>query len=293
MQLRTLIDPQHPTLSIRHQCAVLGLNRSSYYYQPATESPLNLELMRLIDEQYMRTPYLGYPKMTIYLRRRGYDVNHKRVYRLMRKMGLQAVYPRPKTSAGRREHKVYPYLLRGLRIDRPNYVWCADITYVPIVGGFMYLVAVMDWYSRYVLSWELSNSLDRFFCLDALEAALVTGMPTIFNTDQGAQFTSHDFTGRLEQAEIQVSMDGRGRMMDNIFIERLWRSVKYEQIYLHQYENVSQLLVGLADYFREYNEFRPHQSLGYATPAEVHFASQPVDGCTVNYSTKNQRSVVQ
>lgn len=273
MSLRVMVDPRHPTLSIRQQCAVLGLQRSSYYYQPATESPFNLHLMRLIDEQYLRTPYLGYPKMTVYLQRLGFDVNHKRVYRLMRTMGLQAVYPRPKTSVGHKDHQVYPYLLRGLTINRPNYVWCADITYVPITGGFMYLVAVMDWYSRFVLSWELSNSLDRFFCLAALEQALATGRPAIFNTDQGVQFTSNGFTGRLKEVEIQISMDGRGRMMDNIFIERLWRSVKYEEIYLHQYETVPQLLNGLAAYFKQYNEFRPHQALGYATPAEVHFGA--------------------
>lgn len=273
MSLRVMVDPRHPTLSIRQQCAVLGLQRSSYYYQPATESPFNLHLMRLIDEQYLRTPYLGYPKMTVYLQRLGFDVNHKRVYRLMRTMGLQAVYPRPKTSVGHKDHQVYPYLLRGLTINRPNYVWCADITYVPITGGFMYLVAVMDWYSRFVLSWELSNSLDRFFCLAALEQALATGRPAIFKTDQGAQFTSNGFTGRLKEVEIQISMDGRGRMMDNIFIERLWRSVKYEEIYLHQYETVPQLLNGLAAYFKQYNEFRPHQALGYATPAEVHFGA--------------------
>jgi putative transposase len=274
MSLRLMVDPLDPAFSIRRQCALLGLQRSSYYYRPASETPFNLQLMRLIDEQYLRTPYLGYPKMTVYLRRLGFEVNHKRVYRLMRTMGLQAVYPRPKTSVGHKEHKVYPYLLRGLQIDRPNHVWCADITYVPVTGGYMYLVAVMDWYSRYVLSWELSNSLDRFFCLEALERALATGRPAIFNTDQGAQFTSHDFTGRLQQSEIQISMDGRGRMMDNIFIERLWRSVKYEEIYLRQYEAVPQLLSGLAVYFKQYNEFRPHQALGYATPAEVHFGAR-------------------
>jgi putative transposase len=208
MSLRLMIDRHHPTLSIRRQCAMLGLQRSSYYYRLATESPLNLQLMRLIDEQYLRTPYLGYPKMTVYLRRLGFEVNHKRIYRLMRTMGLQAVYPRPKTSLGNKEHRVYPYLLRGLTIDRPNYVWCADITYVPVTGGFMYLVAVMDWYSRYVLSWELSNSLDRFFCLDALERALAAGRPAIFNTDQGAQFTSNDFTGRLEVTVQSVCKDG-------------------------------------------------------------------------------------
>ena len=281
-----MIDPNHPGMSIRHQCDVLGLARSSYYYQPASESPLNLELMRLIDEQYMRTPYLGYPKMTVYLRRLGYQVNPKRVYRLMRLMGLQAVYARPKTSAGNPAHAIYPYLLRGLEMIRPNQVWCADITYIPMPRGFMYLVAIMDWFSRYVLSWEVSNSLDRLFCVDALEAALTHAQPEIFNTDQGAQFTSHDFTGRLLQADIRISMDGRGRYLDNIFIERLWRSVKHEHLYLHRHETVSALLHGLDDYFSEYNEFRPHQALNYATPAEVYFKEQKQDSCKVNYPTK-------
>lgn len=268
-----LVDTIHPNLSIRRQCDLLGLPRSSYYYEPVVETPTNLHLMRLIDEQYLRTPYLGYPRMTVYLQRLGFAVNEKRVYRLMRRMGLQAVYPRPKTSGANKAHQIYPYLLKDVAVEQPNFVWCADITYVPVVGGFMYLVAIMDWYSRYVLSWELSNSLDRFFCLDALDVALATAQPTIFNTDQGAQFTSHDFTGRLKQAGIQISMDGRGRMMDNIFIERLWRSVKYEDIYLRQYETVPQLFHGLTDYFTLYNEFRPHQALNYATPAEVHFGN--------------------
>ncbi len=281
-----MIEPTHPTMSIRQQCDVLRLARSSYYYRPASASILNLELMRLIDEQYMRTPYLGYPKMTVYLRRLGYQVNAKRVYRLMRLMGLQAVYARPNTSVGNPGHKIYPYLLRGLEIIRPNQVWCADITYISMPKGFMYLVAIMDWYSRYVISWEVSNSLDRFFCIDALENAFRHEKPEIFNTDQGSQFTSIDFTSRLLQAHIRISMDGRGRYLDNIFIERLWRSVKHEHVYLHRHDTVPALLHGLDKYFSEYNEFRPHQALGYATPAEVYFNERKQDSCKVNYSTK-------
>jgi putative transposase len=214
-------------LSLRRQCALLGLNRSTWYYQPAGESADNLHLMRLIDAQYLRTPFYGWPRMTVYLRRAGFVVNHKRVQRLMHKMGLQAIYPKPKTSRPGQGHKIYPYLLRGLEIIRPNQVWSADITYVPLQQGFMYLVAIMDWFSRYVVTWQLSNTLDGYFCLDALQQALSKGRPEIFNTDQGAQFTADAFTGCLNKAEIQISMDGRGRALDNIFVERLWRSVKY------------------------------------------------------------------
>jgi putative transposase len=228
--------------------------------------------MRLIDEQYLRTPFYGWPRMTASLRRQGYAVNTKRVRRLMQKMGLQAIYPKPKTTRASQERKTYPYLLRGLAIHQPNFVWSADITYVPMRQGFMYLVAVIDWYSRYVLTWQLSNTLDGYFCLDALQQALCAGRPQIFNTDQGVQFTAHEFTGCLERADIRISMDGRGRAMDNIFVERLWRTVKYEDIYLKEYATVPQLDAGLADYFRFYNHERLHQSLAYHTPAEVHFA---------------------
>jgi putative transposase len=260
-------------LSVRRQCELLGLNRSTLYYAPAGESTENLQLMRLIDEQYLRTPFYGWPRMTAYLRRQGYDVNHKRIQRLMRKMGLQAIYPRPKTSRAAQERKCYPYLLRDLKIDRPNFVWSADITYVPMRQGFMYLVAVIDWYSRYVLAWQLSNTLDGYFCLVALHQALDAGRPQIFNTDQGAQFTAHEFTGSLECADIRISMDGRGRALDNIFIERLWRTVKYEDIYLKDYTTVPDLDAGLRDYFHFYNHERLHQSLAYRTPAEVHSAA--------------------
>lgn len=228
--------------------------------------------MRLLDEQYMRTPFYGWPRMTAYLRRQGYDVNHKRIQRLMQKMGLQAIFPRPKTSLAGKGHKIYPYLLRGLEITRTNHVWSSDITYIPMRQGFMYLVAIIDWFSRYVLAWQLSNTLDGYFCRDVLQQALQQDQPTIFNTDQGVQFTAHEFTGYLERAKIQISMDGRGRALDNIFIERLWRSVKYEDIYLKDYATVPELDAGLADYFRFYNDERLHQSLNYRTPAEVHFA---------------------
>jgi putative transposase len=266
-----MIESTHPELSIRRQCELLNLNRSTLYYQPAGESAENLQLMRLIDEQYLRTPFYGWPRMTATLRRAGHAVNHKRVQRLMNKMGLQAIYPKPKTSASGNGHKIYPYLLRHRELVRPNQVWSADITYVPMHQGFMYLVAIMDWFSRYVLAWQLSNTLDGYFCLDALQQALHKGQPEIFNTDQGAQFTAHEFTASLESANIQISMDGRGRALDNIFIERLWRSVKYEDIYLKDYALVSELDAGLAHYFHFYNEQRPHQSLDSRTPAEVHF----------------------
>jgi len=269
---RNLIELEHPQISIRRQCELLDLNRSTLYYQPASESAYNLHLMRLLDEQYLRTPFYGWPRMTASLRRQGYDVNPKRVRRLMQKMGLQALYPKPKTSVAETGHKIYPYLLRGLAIVRPNQVWSADITYIPMPQGFMYLVAIMDWFSRYVLAWQLSNTLDGYFCLDVLQQALSQEQPDVFNTDQGAQFTAHDFTACLEKANIRISMDGRGRALDNIFIERLWRSVKYEDIYLKDYATVSQLEAGLADYFQLYNHQRPHQSLGYLTPVEVHFA---------------------
>ena len=267
-----MIEPGHSHISIRRQCELLGLNRATFYYQPAQESALNLHLMRLMDEQYLKTPFYGYPRMTAHLRRLGYTVNPKRIRRLMRKMGLEAIYPKPRTTQAAQGHKVYPYLLRDLPITHANQVWSADITYVPMQQGFMYLVAIMDWFSRYVLAWQLSNTLDGHFCIAALRQALQQGQPEIFNTDQGVQFTSHDFTGCLEAAEVRISMDGRGRVLDNIFIERLWRSVKYEDIYLKDYATVPELDTGLAGYFQFYNHQRPHQSLDYRTPAEVYFS---------------------
>ena len=268
-----MIEPNHPILSIRRQCELVGLNRSSYYWQLAGESWLNLQLMRLIDQEYTKAPFYGYRKITARLNNvYGFQVNHKRIARLMVKMGLQAVYPRQRATVSNKAHKKYPYLLRDLEINRPNQVWCADITYVPMPRGFMYLVAVMDWFSRYVLAWQLSNTLDGSFCLVALRRALRHAQPEIFNTDQGVQFTSSDFTGELAAANIQISMDDRGRVFDNIFVERLWRSVKYEDIYLKEYNSVPELAAGLEDYFQLYNYERPHQSLGYLVPADVHFA---------------------
>lgn len=265
-----MIEPSHVQLSVRQQCELIGLNRATYYYEPAVESALNLELMRLLDEQYMRTPFYGWPRMTVYLQQQGYAINHKRVQRLMQKMDIQALYPKPSLSKSHPEHKVYPYLLGSLEISHPNQVWSTDITYIPMRNGFLYLVAVMDWYSRYVLSWRLANTLDNCFCIEAVEQALQRGRPLIFNSDQGVQFTALNFTSLLEKAEIQISMDGKGRALDNIFIERLWRTLKYEDIYLNDYATGPALYSGLTHYFSFYNQERPHQSLGYQTPAAVY-----------------------
>ncbi len=265
-----MIKKAHRKLSIRKQCELLGISRSGIYYEPAEEGEYNLKLMDLIDEQYTKTPYYGSPKMTVILKQQGYEVNIKRVKRLMRLMGITAIYPKPNTSKKGADHKIYPYLLKEISIKRPNQVWCTDITYIRMVGGFMYLVAVMDWYSRYVISWELSNSLETWFCTDALNAALAYAKPDIFNTDQGAQFTSDAFTSILNSNEIKISMDGKGRCMDNIMIERLWRSLKYEDIYLKNYQTVDELYEGLTRYFYTYNQERPHQSLKYLTPQKVY-----------------------
>lgn len=265
-----MIDPGHTSLSLQRQCELLGLPRSSYYYQASGEAPYNLELMRLIDEHYTRRPFLGIRRMTDHLRRQGHEVNPKRVQRLMRLMGLEAIYPKPKTSQAHAEHSKYPYLLRGLVIERPDQVWCSDVTYIRLAGGSLYLVAIMDWYSRFVLSWHLSNTLDASFCVEALEEALSKGRPAIFNTDQGVQFTSTGFTTLLKDAQVRISMDGRGRCFDNIMVERLWRSVKYEEVYLKDYQQVRDAAHGLGDYFPFYNTERGHQSLDYRTPFEVY-----------------------
>jgi putative transposase len=257
-------------LSVRQQCALLGLNRATLYYEPAGETAANLRLMRRIDEEYTAHPFYGSRKMTVWLREHGESVNRKRVQRLMRRMGLEAIYPKPRLSTARLGHRIYPYLLRNVAIERPDQVWSTDITYVPLAQGFMYLAATIDWYSRYVIAWRLSNTLDGAFCLDMLEEALGKGRPEVFNTDQGVQFTAQAWTGRLESAGVQVSMDGRGRCLDNVFVERLWRSVKYEDVYLHGYEAVPDLERGLGRYFGFYNQERPHQSLGYRTPAKVY-----------------------
>ena len=267
-----MIETTQPTLSIRRQSELIGLNRATFYHQAAGETALNLALMRAIDEEYTRAPFYGYRKMTARLQQRSYGVNRKRVARLMGKMGLQAIYPGPRTSQPDQPHEKYPYLLRGLTITQPNQVWSADITYVPLLRGFMYRVAIIDWYRRFVLAWQLSNTLDGLFCREALRLALQFGQPDLFNTDQGAQFTAHRFTGELESNGIPISLDGRGRVFDNIFIERLWRSVKYEDISLNEYDTVPTLETGLGNYFPFYNYQRPHQSLAYRTPADVHFA---------------------
>ena len=266
-----MIDVNHPDLSVRRQCALLGIARSGLYYDPKEPSAENLYLMRLLDEQYTRTPFYGVRRMTRWLHSLGYGVDKKRVRRLLQLTGLEAIYPKPRLSAGGPEHRKFPYLLRGLAIRRPNQVWTADITYLRLRHGFAYLVAIMDWFSRYVLSWEVSNTMEADFCVAALEEALRLGCPEISNTDQGSQFTSEDYLGRLERAGVRISMDGRGRFLDNIFVERLWRSVKYEDIYIYDYETVADARAGLSQYFPFYNEERFHKSLGYLTPAEVYW----------------------
>jgi len=260
-------------ISIARQCELLALSRSSFYYSPQGDDSYNLQLMNLIDEQYTKTPFYGVLKMTAWLRNIGHAVNPKRIRRLMREMGLEAIYPKPRTSQSAPHHTIYPYLLRGVMVSRPDHVWCADITYIRLVHGFVYLVVVLDWYSRYILSWELSVTLEKEFCLQALNKALWISKPEIFNTDQGAQFTSEEFTGALAGANVRISMDGRGRLYNNIFVERLWRTVKYEEVYLHDYRTVLEARERLSAYFRFYNTERLHEALGYRTPHEVYFGT--------------------
>jgi putative transposase len=267
-----MIDPAHQNLSISRQCQLLKINRSTFYYKKKPIKAEDLKLMELIDKQYLKTPTWGSRSMRNHLRRLGYKINRKRVQRLMRLMGLEAIYPKHRTSRPCPGHKVYPYLLRNLKIDRPNQVWAADITYIPMSRGFMYLVAVMDWHSRKVLSWRLSNTLDTDFCVEALEDAINQfGSPDIFNTDQGAQFTSRAFTDVLKAHDVKISMDGRGRVQDNIFIERLWWTVKYHYLYLHTFDNGTQLRSGLREWFGHYNQERFHQALDSLTPDEVYY----------------------
>ena len=261
---RELVDADHAVLSVRRQCELLGLARSSYYYEPAGETPKNLLLMKRIDKLYLKRPFFGSRRMADKL-----NSGRKRVQRLMRLMGIEAVYPKRRTTRPGAGHKIYPYLLRNVEITRPDQVWSTDITYLPLRGGFLYLTAVIDWYSRYVLSWRLSNSLDGAFCLEALDAALAKRRPEIFNTDQGCQFTSAAFTSRLEAKGVAISMDGRGRALDNVFIERLWRTVKYEEVYLKDYATPREAEENLRSYFRFYCRERKHQSLG-CTPAEMY-----------------------
>ncbi len=266
---REMVDREHPVLSTVRQCALLDISRSSLYYRRKETTPKDLAVMKAIDQQYLATPFYGSRRMRVWLGRQGYSVNRKRVRRLMRTMGLQAIYRRPRTSQPGPGHKVYPYLLGGMEIARPNKVWAADITYIPMAKGFLYLVAIMDWYSRYVVAWRLSNTLDADFCVETLEEALGKGAPEIFNTDQGSQFTGEGFTGLLEQHRVRISMDGKGRYTDNIFVERLWRTVKYEEVYLKAYADGRRAKAELDAYFHFYNTQRPHQALGYRTPAEV------------------------
>jgi putative transposase len=269
-----MIEPEHPVLAITRQCELLGLARASYYYQPEPETAENRRLMRVIDETYLLYPVFGSRQMTRWLRRQGYAVNRKRVRRLMQQMGLEAIYRKPNLSRRQPDHPVFPYLLRGLKVDRPNQVWAMDITYIPIQGGFLYLCAVLDWYSRAVLAWELSNTLDAGFCVQAVARAIAKhGVPEIFNTDQGSQFTSTEFTQPLLDRGVKISMDGRGRALDNVFVERLWRTVKYEEVYLKSYRDQLDAHANLHAFFRSYNERRPHSAFGLAhpkTPIEVY-----------------------
>jgi putative transposase len=273
-----MIAADSPKLSIIRQCRILSISRSSFYYAAKGESEANLALMRRIDELFMKHPFYGSRQMVRQLRREGIEVGRHRVRRLMRLMGLEAIYQAPRTSDPHPGHRIYPYLLRGMAIERPNQVWCSDITYIPVQRGFLYLVAIMDWATRHVLAWRLSNTMDAGFCVEALNEALARyGRPEIFNTDQGSQFTSFDFTGVLKEADVEISMDGRGRCMDNIFIERLWRSLKYEAVYLHELTDgfVAERVIG--DWLGFYNTERPHSSLDGQTPAEAYGIARPVD----------------
>jgi len=288
-----MIEPSNDNLSITAQCRLLSISRSGWYYEPEGESALNLTLMRLIDEQFLITPFYGSRQMARHLRREGHCVGRHRVRRLMRIMGLHAIYQEPRTSQPHPSHKIYPYLLRTLAIQTPNQVWCTDITYIPIKRGFLYLVVIMDWHSRRVLSWRLSNTMDTAFCIEALEDALALyGTPEIFNTDQGSQFTSFDFTNVLKENGIKISMDGRGRWMDNVFIERLWRSLKYECVYLNAFETGKQARADIGSWLSFYNAQRPHSTFNGRTPDEVYNGEDfvpPASGYALQPEEQNQR----
>jgi len=267
-----MIEPNLPGLSVGKQCKLLSISRSSFYYEPKGESEMNLDLMRLIDKQFLETPFYGVRQMTWHLRNEDHLVNVKRIRRLMRLMGLMPIYQKPNTSKAAKGHKIYPYLLRGLRVDRPNQVWCADITYLPMRRGFLYLVAIMDWQTRKVLAWRISNTLEAEFCVDALNEAIHKfGPPEIMNTDQGSQFTSFAWTDRLRRSGVRISMDGKGRFLDNIFVERLWRSLKYECVYLHAWETGSEAKAGVRKWIDFYNHKRPHSALGGQPPAVIYW----------------------
>ena len=271
---QAMIDRGHKQLSLVRQCTLLNISRASVYYRPVLTRAEDLELMARMDRQYLKTPFYGSRRMKAWLLAEGYLVSRSKVRRLMRLMGLEAIYRRPNTSKPAPGHRVYPYLLKGVDVNRVDQVWAADITYIPMAQGFLYLVAIMDWHSRHVLAWKLSNTMDTDFCVTALEAALGKGRPEVFNTDQGAQFTSDAFTQTLQERGIRVSMDGKGRYLDNIFVERLWRSIKYEEVYLKAYQTVAEARVGINAYLEFYNRRRPHQSLGYRTPAQVYQKGQ-------------------
>ena len=271
---QAMIDRGHKQLSLVRQCTLLNISRASVYYRPVSTRAEDLELMARMDRQYLKTPFYGSRRMKAWLLAEGYLVSRSKVRRLMRLMGLEAIYRRPNTSKPAPGHRVYPYLLKGVDVNRVDQVWAADITYIPMAQGFLYLVAIMDWHSRHVLAWKLSNTMDTDFCVTALEAALGKGGPEVFNTDQGAQFTSDAFTQTLQERGIRVSMDGKGRYLDNIFVERLWRSIKYEEVYLKAYQTVAEARVGINAYLEFYNRRRPHQSLGYRTPAQVYQKGQ-------------------
>ena len=273
-----MIDRDHQQLSLVRQCILLDVSRASVYYRPVPTRAEDLELMALMDRQYLKTPFYGSRKMKAWLLQQGYLVSRKRVRRLMRLMGLEAIYRRPNTSKPAPGHRIFPYLLKGVEVNRVDQVWAADITYIPMAKGFLYLVAIMDWHSRHVLAWKLSNTMDTSFCVAALEEALGKGRPEIFNTDQGSQFTSEAFTQTLQEQRVQVSMDGKGRYLDNIFVERLWRSIKYEEVYLKAYQTVAEARTGINAYLEFYNRQRPHQALGYRTPAEVYQHGQEERG---------------
>jgi putative transposase len=265
-----LIDRSCQNISINRQCELLNVSKGSLYYEPMGIDSYSLELMDLIDRQFTETPFYGSRRLTAWLNRQGYPVNRKRIQRLMRLMGLEAIYPKPNISKKRQDHEIYPYLLKGLRIQKPDCVWSSDITYIRVGRGFVYLTAIIDWFSRYVLSWRLSNTLESAFCVDALNEALASSKPEIFNTDQGSQYTSSDFLKPLKDHGIKISMDSKGRALDNIFVERLWRTVKYEEVYIKAYQTARDAFQSLKNYFLFYNNNRLHQALGYRTPAEVH-----------------------
>ena len=275
---RAMIDRDHQQLSLVRQCILLDVSRASVYYRPVPTRAEDLELMALMDRQYLKTPFYGSRKMKAWLLQQGYPVSRKRVRRLMRLMGLEAIYRRPNTSKPAPGHRIFPYLLKGVEVNRVDQVWAADITYIPMAKGFLYLVSIMDWHSRHVLAWKFSNTMDTSFCVAALEEALGKGRPEIFNTDQGSQFTSEAFTQTLQEQRVQVSMDGKGRYLDNIFVERLWRSIKYEEVYLKAYQTVAEARTGINAYLEFYNRQRPHQALGYRTPAEVYQHGQEERG---------------